>query len=262
MNEQKTDAAAAFSRGTTVEVTAQTPRGPKTFRTTVQYMDRKSMWIAAPTDDHVQAVASGTDLKVVAEKDGFRYETGVQLKQLIKKPEALWRVVRPESIDRKKGRALVRQDVRLPNSVLRIEHEGREDIEGLEFIVNVVDLSTGGTQFESIVEILEGDGLTHTLFVDLPHRSEDEPLGIELDLLDSKMVKSSNRDVRLYRAKFHEPPPVVNKEITRHLYMLQLEGRKASGDPRRGVREDLMPFDQGLAAMQVGNRVTLECFFA
>lgn len=68
------------------------------------------------------------------------------------------------------------------------------------------------------------------------------------------------QDVRLYRAKFHEPPPVVNKEITRHLYMLQLEGRKASGDPRRGVREDLMPFDQGLAAMQVGNRVTLECF--
>ena len=260
MNERETDAAAAFSRGTTVEVTAQTPRGPKTFRTTVQYMDGKSMWIAAPTDDHVQAVASGTELKVVAEKDGFRYETGVQLKQLIKKPEALWRVVRPESIGRKKGRALVRQDVRLPNSVLRIEHEGREDIEGLEFIVNVVDLSTGGTQFESIVEILEGDGLTHTLFVDLPHRSEDEPLGIELDLLDSKMVKSSNQDVRLYRAKFHEPPPAVNKEITRHLYMLQLEGRKVSGDPRRGVREDLMPFDQGLAAMQVGNRVTLECF--
>ena len=43
MNEQKTDAAAAFSRGTTAEVTAQTPCGPKTFRTTVQYMDRKSM---------------------------------------------------------------------------------------------------------------------------------------------------------------------------------------------------------------------------
>ncbi len=184
----------------------------------------------------------------------------MQLKQLIRKPEALWRVDRPKSIDRKKGRAMVRQDVRLPNSILRVEHEGREDIEGLEFTVNVVDLSTGGTQFESIVEILEGAGLIHTLIVDLPHRSEDEPLAIELDLLDSKMVKSSNQDVHLYRAKFHEPPPVVNKEITRHLYMLQLEGRKASEDPRRGVREDPMPRDQGVAAMGIGNRITMECF--
>jgi hypothetical protein len=68
MSEKEIDAAAAFNRGTTVEVTAQTPRGPRTFRTTVQYMDLKSMWIAAPTDDHVQGVATGTDLRVVAEK--------------------------------------------------------------------------------------------------------------------------------------------------------------------------------------------------
>ena len=124
----------------------------------------------------------------MAENSGFPFEATVQLKELISKPEQLWRIDRPSAIDRKKGRAMVRQDVSLPHSRLRIEHEGRDDIEGLEFNVDVVDLSTGGTQFESIVEILEGSGLIHTLILGLPHRPEDDPLEIELDILDSKMV--------------------------------------------------------------------------
>lgn len=260
MTATEVEAAAAYKRGTSVEVTAQTARGPRTFRSTVEYMDLKSMWITAPTEERAQGVATGTELRVVAENSGFRYEATVQLKELISKPEQLWRIDRPSAIDRKKRRAMVRQDVSLPHSRLRVEHEGRDDIEGLEFNVDVVDLSTGGTQFESIVEILEGSGLVHTLILDLPHRSEDEPLEIELDILDSKMVAKGELEVRLYRAKFSSPPPKTNSEVTRHLYMLQLDARKGSDDPRRGVREDPMPHDQGIGAMAIGNKVTLECF--
>ena len=42
MTATEVEAAAAYKRGTSVEVTAQTARGPRTFRSTVEYMDLKS----------------------------------------------------------------------------------------------------------------------------------------------------------------------------------------------------------------------------
>ena len=43
MTGTEVEAATAYKRGTTVEVTAQTARGPRTFKSTVEYMEVKSM---------------------------------------------------------------------------------------------------------------------------------------------------------------------------------------------------------------------------
>lgn len=250
--------AVAFNRGTSLEVTAVTARGPRTFRSSVQYMDLDNMWVEPPAEEPVEGLAAGAELTVVAEKGGWRYSSKVRFKEFASKPEPLWKMDRPKSMERSRGRAVVRQQVKLPGSVLRVEHVGREDIEGLEFTVNVVDVSTGGAQFESLVEILEGEDLLHTLVLPLPHL--DEPMEVVVKLLDSRKISTATKNAILYRARFPKPSSKLASEITRHLNELQLDSRGASDSPRAKAKEEPFPLDQGIKSLRIGNKITMECY--
>ena len=255
------DVVAAFRRDTSLEVKASTARGPRTFRSAVRYMDVDDMWIQSPDEESgVEGVAIGSDLSVTAEMERYRYTAKVQLKEFVSFPYPLWRVDRPREIERGQGRGLTRQPVRLKDCSLMVEHEGRDDIEPLEFIVEVVDLSVGGCQFESLVEILEGKGLVHTLMLPLTHL--DEPIEGRVELLGSKRVETASKKALVYRARFFKPPARLAGEITRFINLLELDSRPSSQSSRSRVREEPYPMDMALKALRIGGRLTIECFDA
>ncbi|MDP6758583.1 MAG: PilZ domain-containing protein [Chloroflexota bacterium] len=117
-------------------------------------------------------------------------------------------------------------------------------------------MSVGGVQFESLIEILDGDNLLFNLQFPLPHL--DESFETEIGIMGSNTSERARGIIRVYRCKFVNTPPRHSNEISRYLYEVQLDTRVGSPQRRR-VREEPYPFEQGLAVLEIGRKVTLEC---
>lgn len=264
VKEESLTATHAFRRGTSLVVKATTDMGEREFHSLVVYMDLDSMWISPPKEEiNLKGVGPGSELAITAEVALDRFESKVTLRGVTNHPEQMWRVDRPGEIRKGIGRAQLRAEVRLPGSILEVRRtdrpppaEGEEEEPALQYPVNVVDISVGGVQFESLIEVLEGDNLAHGLHLPLPHL--EEPFETEIQIMGSNTSKRASGVIRVYRCRFINTPPRHSNEISRYLYEVQLDTRVGS-PRRRRVREEPYPFDQGLAVLEIGRKVTLEC---
>ena len=263
VQEKEITATEAFRRGTSLVVKAGTNLGEREFRSQVLYMDLDSIWISPPKEDiNLDGVAVGSQLHVTAEVALDRFETDIALQEFTVLPEQMWRVARPDKIRKGIGRSQLRAEVRLPGSILEVIHtdrpppeEGEEEEPGLQYPVNVVDVSVGGVQFESLIEVLEGEDLAFNLHLPLPHL--EEPFVSEIEIMGSNTSDRPSGLVRVYRARFINSPPRHANEISKFLYEVQLDTR-VGGPQRRRVREEPYPFEQGVAVLEIGRKVTLE----
>ncbi len=109
--------------------------------------------------------------------------------------------------------------------------EGEEEEPSLQYLVNVVDISVGGVQFESLIEVLEGEDLAFNLHLPLPHL--EEPFLTEI--MGGNTSERASGVIRIYRARFINSPPRHSNEISKFLYEVQLDTR-VGGPQRRRVR--------------------------
>ncbi len=263
VQEKEITATESFLRGSSLVVKVSTDLGGREFHSQVLYMDLDSLWIAPPRDDiDLEGAGIGDQLHIVAEVALDRFESNVPLQEFTVRPQEMWRVARPANIRKGIGRAQLRAEVRLPGSTLEVIHTDRpppeggdEEEPGLQYPVNVVDISVGGVQFESLIEVLEGDDLAFNLHLPLPHL--EEPFVSEIEIMGSNTSERASGVIRVYRARFINSAPRHSNEISKFLYEVQLDTRV--GEPeRRRVREEPYPFDQGLAILEIGRKVTLE----
>lgn|GEM_PF-1882281 len=118
-----------------------------------------------------------------------------------------------------------------------------------------MDISVGGVQFESLIEVLEGEDLAFNLHLPLPHL--EEPFLTEIEIMGSNTSERASGVIRVYRCRFINSPPRHSNKLSKFLYEVQLDTR-VGGPQRRRVREEPYPFEQGIAALEIGRKVTLE----
>lgn len=97
-----------------------------------------------------------------------------------------------------------------------------------------MDISVGGVQFESLIEVLEGEDLAFNLHLPLPHL--EEPFLTEIEIMGSNTSERASGVIRVYRCRFINSPPRPSNKISKFLYEVQLDTR-VGGPQRRRVRE-------------------------
>ena len=136
-----------------------------------------------------------------------------------------WELHMPEEFRMRVARESVRWPVTIPDAQMVSVNAAVTPPQRMRAKVTIVNLSAGGAAFQSRVELPAGPLSGHHLQFNLP--GVVEPFSTRVAVVAANRRETAGGPVHLYRCRFMALTPQEGEHITRHIFRLQAEHRRA-----------------------------------